>query len=160
MTWLPGLVPGAGLSDALALRPGLSGRVDRILDELWCSGVPPRVLELCRLRVAGLLGRAPGTMGRTWVDGAPACDDASVDELSRWPTSDRFDASDRACLAFAEQWLLDVHAITDEQVAAVRDALGDDGAAGLAVGLALFEGFDRARLVLGAAGAEDTRIET
>lgn len=155
MSWLPSLPPGAALADALALRPGLARRVDRILDELWDCGVPPRVLELCRLRVASLLGRGNGDAGRTRLDGETVVDEATVAALPRWPTDDRFDATDRACLAFAEQWLLDVHAVTDEQVAAVRGVLGDAGAVGLAVGLALFEGFDRARLVLGATGPDE-----
>lgn len=154
MTGLAGLPPDAGLAAALALRPGLGDRVERMVAELWACGVPPRVLELCRVRMATLLGRDPATIVPTQRDGRPVCDAATLGDLRHWPTSERFDAADRACLALAEQWLLDVHGVEDDQVHAVRDAIGDAGATGLAVGLALFEGFDRARLALGLSGPD------
>ena len=72
---------------------------------------------LVRTRMAQLLGIAD-----TW---RPEDVDGRLDELADWPTSCRFSAADRACLTMAEQFVLDVSAVTDAQRVALRDALGD-----------------------------------
>jgi alkylhydroperoxidase family enzyme len=147
VTWLAGVAPDASLTDLVALRPGLRPRVKDLLTELWVGGaVPVRVLELCRLRAATLLRCSSELASRT---PAAAIDEDLVAALPRWPDDPRFDATDRACLEFAEQFVIDPHGVTDDQVGAVRVALGDDGAVALTVGLALFEGFARAQQTLG-----------
>jgi hypothetical protein len=66
--------------------------------------VDPGLLELCRSRIALLIG-----LGSDW---------------SVRPLSER----ERACIDLTEQFVLDVAGITDAQVAAVVDQLGADGA--------------------------------
>ncbi len=67
----------------------------------------PVVLELCRLRVAQLVG-CDGELAvrsRPAVDGRLAED--AVAELASWPTAARFDDTTRACLGFTEQFVID-----------------------------------------------------
>lgn len=76
--------------------------------------VTPRIAELCRLRIAMLHAWAPEP-----TTGSDGVSPAEVAALGDWPTSDFFDERDRACLALAEQFVIDVSATTDDQVAAV-----------------------------------------
>jgi alkylhydroperoxidase family enzyme len=54
-------------------------------------------------------------------------DDDLVADLPNWPASPRFTPAQRACLAFTEQYALDVASIDDGVVADLADALGPDG---------------------------------
>jgi alkylhydroperoxidase family enzyme len=108
------------------------------------SATTARSLELCRLRVAMLLGCAAELRARTPAAGV---DDALVSALPAWPHDDRFDATDRACLAFAEQWVLDVASLDDATAAAVREQLGDEGLQSFAHALLVVEQRIRLRLV-------------
>ena len=57
---------------------------------------------------------------------APAGPDAI--DIDRRPASDLLDPTVRsAALAFTDQYIFDVASVTDEQVAPLRDALGDQG---------------------------------
>lgn len=85
------------------------------------QAAPTGSYPLVRRRMAQLLGLADGRR-------APDTDDRLA-ELAAWPTSPRFSSADRACLTMAEQFVLDVSAVTDEQRKQLRDALGDDAAA-------------------------------
>ena len=46
-----------------------------------------------------------------------------IAELSSWPTSPLFSARERACLALAEQFVIDVNGVTDRQVDDVLEHL-------------------------------------
>ncbi len=50
-----------------------------------------------------------------------------LDAIGAWPTDPRFEAADRACLAFTEHYVIDVASVDDDTVAAVREHLGDEG---------------------------------
>ena len=91
------------------------------------DAVDPVLLELCRLRVAMLLGCEAELQVRTPAAAAAGLDEATIAELSRWPTSDRFGSRERACLAFCEQFVIDVATLDDALAAAVADELGADG---------------------------------
>ena len=135
--------------DLLAARPELAEHRVAMLDGIWRdSGVPPRLLELARLRVAALLHDEAGSAARTPAAVAAGLHEALVGALSAWPTDPRFTPSDRAALAVAEQFVMDCHGITDAQVAELRDALGDERTVGFLIALALFDGFSRAATVL------------
>ena len=151
MSWLPGAPAGATLDDLIALRPGLLADFQAIRERLWVSAARPFVLELARLRIAQLLGCEAELAVRTPEAVADGLTEEHVAALPRWPSDPRFGAAERACLALAEQFALSARDVTPEQVDAVRDALGDEGAVAFTVGLALFEGSARATLALGAA---------
>ena len=113
-------------TDLLAARPELVEHRATMLDGIWRdSGVPPRLLELVRLRVAELLHDEAGSAARTPAAVAAGLDEDLVDALPAWPTDPRFTATDRAALALAEQFVMDCHGITDAQVVELRGALGE-----------------------------------
>lgn len=144
MSWL---VPDADWHQLVDLHPVASRRLSQIEERLWSSGTPPRVLELCRLRVAHLFG---ATAEAAWHTPGSGLEQDEIDQLTRWPTSRSLTSGERASLAVSEQVAIDVHGVTDEQVEAVRTELGDAAAVGLFVALALVEGSVRGQLALGA----------
>jgi len=78
----------------------------------------PAIVELCRRRVAMLLGN------EAELDRAPTTDAAGdlggkLAALARWTSSPLFGPAERACLAFTEQFVIDVTQIDDTTVAAV-----------------------------------------
>lgn len=103
------------------------------------AAVEPRLLELCSRRVAALLGGPTGP--------ASAIDQPTADALAQWPSSPHFDATDRACLAFTEQFVIDVASLDDPTALAVRDALGDQGFADFVSALLVVEQRMRLHLV-------------
>ncbi|MDG2112566.1 MAG: hypothetical protein P8N02_08150 [Actinomycetota bacterium] len=138
MSWL---VEGAdSRDDLLALHPALAADHHRLLAEVWQGPVDPCLLEFCRLRTATILGNT-----RAWDEPrSPAALRAGLDEslvsaLAQWPTDQRFDAATRACLGLAEQYVMDVHGITDTQVADVESHIGSDGVITLTTALAMWE---------------------
>jgi hypothetical protein len=135
--------------DLLAARPQLVAHRDAMLQGLWREGgVPPVLLELCRLRVAELLHDEAGRSRRTPEAVAAGLDEAMVDALAGWPTDPRFPATVRAALGVTEQFVIDCHGVTDAQIADLRDGLGDRSTVALLTALALFDGFSRAATVL------------
>lgn len=138
MSWL---VEGAtSRDDVMALHPGLAADHQRLLGEIWNSSVDPRILELCRLRTATILRNT-----RAWDEPrSPAAVEAGLDEalvaaLAQWPTHPGFDDATRACLGLAEQYVIDVHGITDAQVADIEHHIGADGVITLTTALAVWE---------------------
>ncbi len=122
------------------MHPGLAADHNRILEELWKSSLDPRILELCRLRTATLLrNRHAWDEPRSPAAVAAGLDEAMVQDLALWVTDDRFDAATKTCLKLAEQYVLDVHGITDEQVTEVAAAIGSDGVVTLTTALATWE---------------------
>lgn len=112
-------------------------------DAAWAA-TSPRLLELCRVRIAILLGCAAETEART--PGSGVADDVLA-AIRSWPTDPRFDPLDRACLAFTEHYVIDVASIDDDTVAAVREHLGDEGVANFVNALLVVEQRIRLRLV-------------
>ena len=70
-------------------------------------------------------------------------------DLAAWPTSPRFSARERACLALTEQFVMDANGVTDEQVAAVTEHLGGPGCYAFVQAISVLETFQRACLTLG-----------
>lgn len=112
-------------------------------DAAWAAG-SARQLELCRVRIATMLGCAAEAAARTADTGvAPEL----LDAIGAWPTDPRFEAVDRACLAFTEHYVIDVASVDDATVAAVRDHLGDEGVQSFVSALLVVEQRIRLRLV-------------
>jgi len=169
-TWLPEQAEdlpadATGFDRAFGLRPDLYGPFREFYAVFWRDRlVDPVVLELCRLRVAQLLGCGselqvryqPAASARSAEEAdfteEPVLTDEMVDELAQWPTSEHFTDAHRAALAFAEQFVIDPQGIKG----AVRDELRAHFAlpevVAITEALALFDGFIRFRLVLGVEG--------
>ncbi len=100
-----------------------SDDVRRLLPELadatgssysfFASLVDPVIVELCRLRIAQIVGSAD----QLRVPAADVIDAEQLAELADWRTSTRFGAAQRACLEFAEYFCYSPESVTDEHVA-------------------------------------------
>jgi alkylhydroperoxidase family enzyme len=136
---------GEHLAAFLKDHPDVARSLEDVHDAVWRS-VDPILLELTRLRIAMLLGCAAELAARTPAAVEAGLDEAAVAELSNWPRSERFDARQRACLEFVEQYLIDVANMSTAQTAAVADHLGDDGLTDFASAVLVLE--QRQRLAL------------
>jgi alkylhydroperoxidase family enzyme len=103
-----------------------------------------RLLELCRVRIASLLGCTAEATART---PGTDVDPALLDAVAGWPTDLRFDARDRAALAFAEHYVVDVASLADDTAVALREHLGDQGLQDFVSALLVVEQRIRLRLV-------------
>lgn len=114
------------VTDVLATRPQVRGHLDAAWNAAW-ECVDPVLLELCRLRVAMLLRCDAEVRSRTDAAAAAGLDETTIAVLADWPTSDRFGPRERACLAFAEQFVIDVANLDEATADGVREQLGDAG---------------------------------
>lgn len=137
--------------DVVGARPEYAAALRDIEAAIWNQTlVSPTILELCRLRIAQILGCAAALEYRTPRALADRFDEALVDSLTSWPTSGCFDRRLRACIGYAEQLLIDAQEVSDELCRAVIDDVGEGGFLVLTYACGLFETTQRARLVLGA----------
>lgn len=143
MSWLTECP--TSFESALGLRPELLRDYQAFESQLWTSGVDPTLLELCRLRVAGILGW-PTAARRDAAPGAPL-----IAALDRWATSDAFSPLQRAALRLTDGFVLDPHGVTYADAAALAAHLSPAQTVALIEALAVFDGFTRFRLMLGVA---------
>ena len=139
-TWLTDVSVADGDSEfdaVFGLRPDLFDAYRDFESVFWTHElVDAEILDACRARCAQLLRAA----------GAPAEPVAADD-----PTS-----ALAACLALAEQFVIDPHCVTGEMRGAVVNHLGDAGLVALVEALAVFDGFTRFRTLLGIASDQAT----
>jgi alkylhydroperoxidase family enzyme len=138
--------PTADVLDAMLTR---HADVRDALADAWVAAwtsVDPVLLELCRLRMAMLLDCADELAARTPAAVAAGLDEAMVAALAAWPYDARFGRRERACLAFTEQFVIDVAGLDDATAFAVRDELGEDGLADFVNALLVVEQRQRLRL--------------
>jgi alkylhydroperoxidase family enzyme len=123
---------------ALADRPEILAALDRVHDAAWVA-VDPDLLDLCRVRIAMLLGADESAR----IHDLP---DDLVAALTDGPSSPRFSSTQRAALAFTDQYVLDVASVDDDVAAALVGALGTDGVSNFVHALLVVE--QRIRLSL------------
>jgi alkylhydroperoxidase family enzyme len=119
--------------------------------------VDPVLLELCRLRIAQLHGCASELRVRYQPAVDAGLSEEKIAALSDAADSPLYSEAERACVALAELFAMDPHAITDADAARVVAVLGDAGTVALVEALAMFDGFTRFRLMLGV-GAPGARV--
>ena len=113
------------------------------------DSVDPVIVELCRLRIAGLIGaRAHASLRRPKAVTA-GLTEAKIAELARWPESPLFSAAERACIAIAEQFCMGAYTVTDADVAAVLEHLSADECYALVNGIWVMEALARMTVVMG-----------
>jgi len=154
MTWLARTAAGeTPFARVFGLRPELYARY-RDFDELFWRSRPvaPALLDLCRLRMAQILGCPARPRSDAGVGAAQWA------ALEGWRKDDSFAPVERACLHLAEKFLLDPHGVGDEDAAAVTLHLGDAGMVALVEALALFDGFLRFGAILGAEADGGERV--
>ena len=137
------VTPDAAVLDrVLADLPDVAADLDAAHRAAW-DALDPALVELTRLRVAMMLGHAAELAARTPASGV---DEATIAELSLWPTSPRFGERERACLTYLEQHLIDVANVTEAQTEAVAAHIGHDGLASYASVVLVLEQRQRLRL--------------
>jgi alkylhydroperoxidase family enzyme len=148
MSWLTG--SETTREQLLELRPPLAKAHNQLVESIWDSGVPAPLLELCRLRMAQILRCAPALAQRYDAPRLAGLRELKIEKLSQWPTDLLFDETERACIEFAELFVIDQHAITDAQTESVRRLLGDAGIVAFTTALGVWENqhrFDNALAV-------------
>ena len=142
MSWLPTTGPGRDdFERTFALRPDLFAAWREFAEVFWEKRlVDPQLLELCRLRIAQMHHAAhPLSLRRP----ESPLDEAKLERLSEWWKQPGFSDLERACLRFAEQFVIDAKAMTDEEARPVVAALGEAGTVAFVEALAIFDGFSR-----------------
>lgn len=104
------------------------------------TAISTRLYELCRLRVAMLLG-TPDEIDTSELD------EYTIEAIPNWPLHEAFSDTERACLAFTEQFVIDVASISNDLATTVTDHLGGDGFANFVHALLVLEQRQRLRLI-------------
>jgi alkylhydroperoxidase family enzyme len=149
VSWLRG--PGGADLDwhgVTALFPGAGDSVTRLHRVIWEHG-DPVLLELCRLRIATLLEFEAGLRIRNARAERAGLTQDKIESLNLWPTSPLFSERERACLALAEQMLMDASGMTDEIVRDVLEHLPPPECYALVQAVNAMETLQRGCLVLG-----------
>jgi alkylhydroperoxidase family enzyme len=124
-TWLPVAAERAQPVDVFALLPAGAAELDELYAQLWDRGVDDVTLQVCRARITTMVTGTP-------VETAPA------------PETD----AQRAAVGFAEQFVLDPHGCTDEQMRALQTYFTGPQLATLTTAIAVFDALARVRAVL------------
>jgi hypothetical protein len=111
----------------LADHPDVLEQLNLARDAAW-STVDKRLLGLCEQRIREILGTADEVL------------------LANWHSSGELSAAERACIAFTEEYMIDVASLTDEAAAAVRQHFGDQATADFVSALLVVE--QRQRIAL------------
>jgi alkylhydroperoxidase family enzyme len=122
----------------LAGQPEILAALTSVHEAAWAA-VDADLLDLCRVRMAMLLGADDSVRFH-------GLDDALVADLPNWPASPRFSSVQRACLAFTEQYVIDVASIDDGLVTDLSSAVGHDAVTNFVSALLVVE--QRLRLSL------------
>lgn len=156
MTWLPEQAPGrTGFEQVFGLRPELRSDFETFADLIWSrGGLSPVTLELCRLRMAQVLGCQGELRRRSASAQTAGLAEETIAALDDWRTSERFYPLEQACLALAEKFVLDPRGVSDADFAAVTAHLSPAQTVALVEALAVLDGFMRFRAILGADGAD------
>jgi alkylhydroperoxidase family enzyme len=158
MSWLPPADGRTPLDRVFGHCPEIYARYRDFAGRLWWSRpADPILLELCRLRIAQLLGCDAELAVRYAPARAAGLDEGKIAALPTWPTHPAYSSCERACLGFAEQFVVDPHGISDDAAAAVTAHLSAPEMVTFTEALAVFDGFMRFRLLLGV-GATPTGV--
>jgi len=148
MTWFEGLPEADTDWERLAaLCPEVFDALAGAVDAAW-QDTDPVLLELARLRIAKLLDNPVETAQRSSRATEAGLTDAKVADLADWPTSPQFTARERACLALAEQFVMDANGVTEADVEAVTEHLGGPGCYAFVSAVSVLETYQRACLTL------------
>ena len=102
-------------------RTSVASQLEEIHGLAW-EVIDSALLDLCRLRVAMLL-HCDSELEVSNSD----LDSEKIASLSEWSSSSLFNESEKACLRFTEEFIVDVSSIPDSSAFAVRECLGEEG---------------------------------
>ena len=110
--------------DLSSLRPESAELWHRVNEHAW-NVVDPVMLELIRLRIAGLIGNRVGDESRSQAARALGLSEEKIGALAAYPSSSHFSPVERECLSFAELFVIDVSA-TPAVIDAVARSVGSE----------------------------------
>jgi alkylhydroperoxidase family enzyme len=141
-------VPTARVLDRVLVGPHVEvrARLEAAHDAAW-GAVDPVLLELCRLRIAMILGNVAELAHRTPAAAGAGFDERLAEHLAAWPNHPAFGPRERAALALCEQYLLDVASVEADQVARLAEHLGHEGVVDFVNALLVVEQRQRLRLI-------------
>lgn len=131
------------------LKPDCANGLRELRASAW-DGADPVILELCRLRVADLLGDTTGLARRTPHAIENGLEEETVAALADWPDSPLFGEAERAHLAVAEQYVTAVAGIRQEDIDALLRHRDETEVYGFLAGLYLVEMEMRLRMTASA----------
>lgn len=142
------------LERALAYLPDAQEAVREFYAAFWVDHlVDPVLLELVRLRMA-MLHRVQSELGLRYdVARDAGLTEEKVQALPDWPTSPMYSELERHVIGLAEQFVIDPHGVTDEDVACIREELTSPGVVALVNAFALIDHLNRLRIAFGTGGA-------
>jgi alkylhydroperoxidase family enzyme len=150
VTWLPQTAAGATPLDAVfGLRADAYARFRELHATLWTGVLDPAIVEMCRLRIAALLGCESEMHVRHEAARSAGLTEEKIAQLASYGRAPAFDAVERACIAFAEQYVLDPHGLSDDDFATLRALLTPAQIATVTLAAAVFDSLVRLRLALG-----------
>lgn len=123
------------------LRPDAARELDRVNEVAW-NTVDPALLELIRLRMAWLVGARDHAHARGI--GLP---EQKVRDLAAYSTSAEFSKVERDCLAFAEQFVMDVSQTSSEMRDTLAGHFGQDSVKDFVTAVYVVEFTQRLQLV-------------
>lgn len=134
------------------LEPKLDSVLGEFVGQVWEGAMDSATLEMCRVRMAMLLGSEEDAAFRSpqAVSGGAGTGEleAKLLALAEWPTSPLFSEADRAALDFCEKYVIDPYAITDEDCAEMNSCFSEPELTNLTFALAAFESLIRSRVAL------------
>jgi hypothetical protein len=146
-TWLASAT-SSDVNELLALRPELAELRQKLLDRLWGERlVEPVALELCRLRIASMVGDDEALAIRTPHAVAAGLTEGQVSALTNWATDPQFTAAHRAAIGAAELFVIDVRSMNADEPDGLKEHFTADERYAMLIGFALFDGFGRMRRV-------------
>jgi hypothetical protein len=129
-----------------SLQPEATASLMQMTQSAW-QATDPELLGLCRcLIVAMLEGKPPRPLTDPAVPGLAADKVAALDD---WVTAEVFSPIERAALAYTEQFVISVSAVSEEQVESLRTHLGDEKTYAFAAAVYVVEMTERLRIVAG-----------
>lgn len=135
----------------LGARPELAAAHEQLLATIWGGTVSPVTLELCRLRMATLLGSTAALTERSPAATAAGLTEERIALLPRWPTDPSFSTEERACIGFVEQFVIDHQQISDDDVHTLSDLLTPEGVVTFTTALIAWDNQHRLDNALGVA---------
>ena len=130
-------------AERVSALPQLGEPFAALYQSFWSlESVPASTLELCRLRLAQLLGSE-----LAFAHSECEIPEAQRDQLTQWPSSEAFNAAERACLELTEVHAMDAQAITDAQADAVKAHYGEVGYVAVIQALGVFDAVIRLGLI-------------
>jgi alkylhydroperoxidase family enzyme len=124
----------------LQFAPEASTVIAKLMANLW-GVTDPELLELVQARISQLLRNESTLFGGR----IPS---AKVAALAQWPTSSLFSDADRAVLAFAEQFIMDVAGVSTEQRSSLGKHLDPAELGGFVMALYLLDYGQRVEMAL------------